>query len=165
MRWMQVAIRPAKPLAFGRLVQSGTAVFGLPGNPVSSVVSYELFVRPALRIFGGHTDLHRPIVTAVTDGELRRTPDGKVHFLRGRVRLDRSGGWRVQAETGQESNQLHALAAANALIVVPDGHGSAAGELVDVVLIDPSRLGNVDGPELDVTGLSRSRSRAEAVAP
>jgi molybdenum cofactor synthesis domain-containing protein len=166
MRWMQVAIRPAKPLAFGRLVQTGTAVFGLPGNPVSSVVSYELFVRPALRMFGGHTDLHRPVVAAVTDGDLRRTPDGKVHFLRGWVRLDRSGGWRVQAETAQESNQLHALAAANALIVVPDCDGRAAGELVDVVLIDPSRLANVDGPGLDVAGLPRSRfrSREEAVS-
>jgi molybdenum cofactor synthesis domain-containing protein len=167
MRWMQVAIRPAKPLAFGRLAQSGTPVFALPGNPVSSVVSYELFVRPALRILGGHTDLHRPVVTAISDGELRRTPDGKVHFLRGWLRLDRRGGWHVLAETAQESNQLHALAAANALIVVPDGRGTAAGELVDVVLIDPSRLANVDGPSLDVGSLprSRSRSRAEAVAP
>jgi molybdopterin molybdotransferase len=165
MRWMQVAIRPAKPLAFGRLARSGTPVFGLPGNPVSSVISYELFVRPALRIFGGHTDLHRPVVTAVSDGELRRTPDGKVHFLRGWVGLDRQGRWRVQAETGQESNQLHALAAANALIVVPDGHGSAAGELVDVVLIDPGRLANVEGAVLDVAGLPRSRSAAEAVSP
>jgi molybdenum cofactor synthesis domain-containing protein len=164
MRWMQVAIRPAKPFAFGRLALSGTPVFGLPGNPVSSVVSYELFVRPALRLLGGHTDLHRPVVTAISDGELRRTPDGKVHFLRGRVLLNRRGGWRVQAETAQESNQLHALAAANALIVVPDGHGSAAGELVDVVLIDPSRLANVDGPALDVAGLPRSRSRSEAVS-
>ena len=64
MRWMQVAIRPAKPFAFGRLAVTGTPVFGLPGNPVSSVVSFELFVRPSLRILGGHVDLHRPVVTA-----------------------------------------------------------------------------------------------------
>jgi molybdenum cofactor synthesis domain-containing protein len=165
MRWMQVAIRPAKPLAFGRLASSGTPVFGLPGNPVSSVVSYELFVRPALRIFGGHADLHRPVVPAVSDGELRRAPDGKVHFLRGSVGLDRQGRWRVRAETGQESNQLHALAAANALIVMPDGYGSAAGELVDVLLIDPGRLANVVGPTLDVAGLRPSRSAAETVSP
>ena len=65
MRWMQVAIRPAKPFAFGRLAASGIPVFGLPGNPVSSVVSFELFVRPALRILGGHIDLHRPVVSFV----------------------------------------------------------------------------------------------------
>jgi molybdopterin molybdotransferase len=165
MRWMQVAIRPAKPLAFGRLPPSGTPVFGLPGNPVSSVVSYELFVRPALRVFGGHTDLHRPVVPAVSDSDLRRAPDGKVHFVRGQVGLDRQGQWRVRAETGQESNQLHALAAANALIVVPDGHGIVAGELADVLLIDPGRLANVAGPVLDVADFPRSRSAAEAVSP
>ncbi len=128
MRWMQVAIRPAKPFAFGRLAASGIPVFGLPGNPVSSVVSFELFVRPALRILGGHIDLHRPVVTASLQGESPRAPDGKIHFLRGRVRLDRGGGWQVRAMGEQESNQLHALAEANALIVVPDGHGYEAGQ-------------------------------------
>ena len=54
MRWMQVAIRPAKPFAFGTLDGSGTPVFGLPGNPVSAMVSFELFVRPAVRRMGGH---------------------------------------------------------------------------------------------------------------
>ena len=72
MRWMQVAIRPAKPFAFGRLAASGIPVFGLPGNPVSSVVSFELFVRPALRILGGHIDLHRPVVTALLQGRVLR---------------------------------------------------------------------------------------------
>ena len=60
MRWMQVAIRPAKPFAFGVLADSATPVFGLPGNPVSAMVSFELFVRPALRRLGGHHVLHRP---------------------------------------------------------------------------------------------------------
>jgi molybdopterin molybdotransferase len=153
MRWMQVAIRPAKPLAFGRLEGTGTPVFGLPGNPVSAVVSFELFVRPALRVFAGHTDLHRPLVTAVSDGELRRAPDGKVHFLRGRARLNRKGEWRVQAEGAQESNQLHALAGANALIVIPDGNGTAAGQLVEVLLLDPGGLTNVEGHALDIGGI------------
>jgi molybdenum cofactor synthesis domain-containing protein len=157
MRWMQVAIRPAKPLAFGRLEASGTPVFGLPGNPVSSVVSFELFVRPALRVFAGHTDLHRPLVTAVSEGVLRRAPDGKVHFLRGRARLDRNGGWWVQAESAQESHQLHALAGANALIVVPDGHGTAAGQPVEVLLLDPAGLTNVDGQTLDVADVAGPR--------
>ncbi len=150
MRWMQVAIRPAKPFAFGQLAASGTPVFGLPGNPVSSVVSFELFVRPALRILGGHTDLHRPIVTASLQEKIFRVPDGKVHFPRGRVRLDRGGGWRVRAMGEQESNQLHALAEANALIVVPDGHGYEEGQLVEVLLLDPAGVSTVAGHALDL---------------
>jgi len=153
MRWMQVAIRPAKPFAFGRLAASGTPVFGLPGNPVSSVVSFELFVRPALRILGGHIDLHRPIVTASLQGKCLRVSDGKVHFLRGRVRLDRGGGWHVRAMGEQESNQLHALAEANALIVVPDGHGYEEGQFVQVLLLDPGGLNNVAGLALDLGGV------------
>jgi molybdopterin biosynthesis enzyme len=94
---------------------------------------------------------------AVSDGELRRAPDGKVHFLRGRVRLNREGEWRVQAESAQESNQLHALAAANALIVVPDGHGKAAGQPVEVLLLDPAGLTNVDGHVLDLGGVPGSQ--------
>src|SRR6185503_10182444 len=80
MAWMQVAIKPAKPLAFG--VVKGTPVFGLPGNPVSSMVSFELFARPALRKVMGHADLHRPAIAAVADAPLTRRPDGKVHFVR-----------------------------------------------------------------------------------
>ena len=59
MRWMQVAIRPAKPFAFGLLEASATPVFGLPGNPVSAMVSFELFVRPAVRRMAGHSVLER----------------------------------------------------------------------------------------------------------
>lgn len=82
MRWMQVAIRPAKPFAFGTLEGSQTPVFGLPGNPVSAMVGFELFVRPGIRQIAGHRSLHRIVVSATADTELRRTPDGKIHFLR-----------------------------------------------------------------------------------
>ena len=82
MRWMQIAIRPARPLAFGTLAEGGTPVFGLPGNPVSVLVSYELFVRPALRQMGGHAELDRPRVVAITDTPLERRPDGKLHLVR-----------------------------------------------------------------------------------
>ena len=80
MRWMQVAIKPAKPLAFGLV--DGMPVFGLPGNPVSSMVSFELFARPALRSMAGHRDLDRRRVRAEVVGGLGRHPDGKVHFAR-----------------------------------------------------------------------------------
>ncbi len=141
MRWMQVAIRPAKPFAFGILADSGLPVFGLPGNPVSAMVSFELFVRPALRISGGHRSLYRPIVRATAQHDLYRQSDGKLHLLRALVTLDRQGSWLVRTTGGQESHQLHAMAEANALLLLPDGGGVTAGGQVDVVLLDPGRLG------------------------
>jgi molybdenum cofactor synthesis domain-containing protein len=140
MRWMQVAIRPAKPLAFGVLGDPATPVFGLPGNPVSAMVSFELFVRPALRRLGGHRVLHRPIVSAITEADLRRETDGKLHLLRAHVSLDGLASWRVRTTGGQESHQLRSMSEANALILLPDGTGVHAGEPVDVLLIDPDRL-------------------------
>jgi molybdopterin molybdotransferase len=140
MRWMQVAIRPAKPLAFGVLGDSATPVFGLPGNPVSAMVSFELFVRPALRRLGGHRVLHRPIVSAMAETDLHREADGKLHLLRADVSLDGPSSWRVRTTGGQESHQLHSMSEANSLILLPDGTGVDAGEPVDVLLIDPDRL-------------------------
>ena len=72
MRWMQIAIRPAKPFAFGRVGDGSTPVFGLPGNPVSSMVSFELLARPALRRLAGHTSLLRAEVPAVAAEAFRR---------------------------------------------------------------------------------------------
>ena len=141
MRWMQVAIRPAKPLAFGTFPDTGTPVFGLPGNPVSAMVSFELFVRPALRILSGHRSLDRPIVAAVAEADVRRRPDGKLHLLRARVTLDRLGTWRVTTVQKQESHQLHAMAKSNALALIPDGTGVPAGDRIDVMLINPEDLG------------------------
>jgi molybdopterin biosynthesis enzyme len=140
MRWMQVAIRPAKPFAFGTLDGSGTPVFGLPGNPVSAMVSFELLVRPAVRQMGGHRQLERIVVPAVAVDDLPRRPDGKTHFVRARVSLDADGGWSVRPMVGQDSHQLRAMADANGLAVLPDGEGVTAGGRVDVLLIDPEQL-------------------------
>jgi molybdopterin molybdotransferase len=140
MRWMQVAIRPAKPFAFGVLADSATPVFGLPGNPVSAMVSFELFVRPALRRLGGHRILHRSIISATADVDLPREADGKLHLLRAHVSLDNPTSWRVRTTSGQESHQLHSMAEANSLVLLPDGSGVHAGEPVSVLLIDPDRL-------------------------
>jgi molybdopterin molybdotransferase len=137
MRWMQVAIRPAKPFAFGRFADTGTPVFGLPGNPVSAMVSFELFVRPALRMLAGHRIVHRLVVHATAATDLSRSVDGKLHLLRARVSLDNVGVWGVHANQGQESHQLHSMAEANALALLPDGPGVRAGEQVQVMLIDP----------------------------
>jgi molybdopterin molybdotransferase len=138
-RWMQVAIRPAKPFAFTTLTCSGTRVFGLPGNPVSAMVSFELCVRPAVRKLGGHRDLHHPVISARAQGDLLRNPDGKLHLLRGRLTMDRGGAWSAHTADAQESHQLRAMADANALILVPDGEGIQAGERVEALLIDPAR--------------------------
>ena len=133
MRWWQVAIKPAKPLAFG--VVEGVPVFGLPGNPVSSMVSFELFARPALRRMGGHHDLDRPRVAAVADEPLRRRPDGKLHLVRVVASAGDDGRWHVRSAGGQGSHMLRAMAAANALALVPDGEGAAAGQSVETMLL------------------------------
>jgi molybdenum cofactor synthesis domain-containing protein len=133
---LQVAIKPAKPLAFG--VVDGTPVFGLPGNPVSSMVSFELFARPAIRQLMGFTGaaLDRPRVTAVAEGPLRRRPDGKTHYARVVATFDDADSrWRVRSAGGQGSHQLLAMATANGLAVLPDGDGADAGETVSVMLL------------------------------
>jgi len=125
MRWMQIAIKPAKPFAFGLL--GNTPFFGLPGNPVSSMVSFELFARPALRKMAGHTQLHRRVVAAITDSELSHKDDGKTHFVRMSGGPDEAGRWRVVSAGGQGSHQLTAMARADALAVLPAGVSVAAG--------------------------------------
>ncbi len=134
MRWMQIAIKPAKPFAFGLL--DGVPVFGLPGNPVSSLVSFELLARPALRRAAGHVDIHRRRVRAVAEEDLRRRPDGKTHFVRVTLSQDDRLGFRVRSAGGQGSHQMTALAAADGLAVLPDGDGVAAGADVEVILLD-----------------------------
>lgn len=131
MRWMQVAIKPAKPLAFGTVER--VPVFGLPGNPVSSMVSFELFARPGLRAMMGHSVLQRPAVRAVADDGLSRRPDAKTHFPRVRLFYGDDGRYHVVSAGGQGSHQLSAMAAANALAVLPDGDGAAPGAVVEVL--------------------------------
>jgi molybdenum cofactor synthesis domain-containing protein len=132
MRWMQIAIKPAKPFAFGTV--GDVPVFGLPGNPVSSMVSFELLARPALRRMAGHASLHRLRVPAVAPDGLRRHADGKIHFAR--VKVSQEGGsFVVRSAGGQGSHQLAAMAAADALAVVPDGDGIPSGGTVDVLLL------------------------------
>lgn len=133
MRWMQIAIKPAKPFAFGLV--DGTPVFGFPGNPVSSMVSFELFGRPALRQAMGHAQLDRPIVRAVADGDLGRRSDAKIHFARVVAAYGDDGRVHVSSSGGQGSHHLGAMAAANALAILPDGDGVEPGGDVDVMLL------------------------------
>jgi len=140
-RWLQVAVRPGKPFAFSVLPPRGAPVFGLPGNPVSANVSYELFARPALRLMAGHTDLDRPRLRATAQVDLRRQPDGRLHLVRVRASTSADGLLLVRPSGGQGSHQLRAFADANALAFVPDGEGAAAGDPVEIMVLDPDGLG------------------------
>ena len=139
MKWMQMAIKPAKPFAFGQLKSSDgrtIPIFGLPGNPVSSLISYELLARPALRKMMGHTEnLMRPAIRAVLDSPLKRKQDGKIHFMRVFGEFAEDGRLHVRDSGPQGSHQLASTAMANGLAYVPDGNGLQAGEDVSVYLL------------------------------
>jgi molybdopterin molybdotransferase len=136
---MKIAIRPAKPFVFGALADRRLPVFGLPGNPVSSLVSYELLVRPALRKMAGHRGLDRPVLVARAPAGFSREPDGKTYFLRVKV-VSTDEGLEAHPLAGQGSHQLSTLAEANALAVVPDGDGIPPGGSVKVLVLDVDRL-------------------------
>ena len=139
MQWMEIAIKPAKPFAFGRLANSAgrtIPVFGLPGNPVSSLVSFELLARPALRQMMGHAEpLMRQRLLAVADSPLRRSADGKVHYQRVHGTFGDDGRYHISAGGPQGSHQLAASAVASALAELPDGAGADTGDEVLVYLL------------------------------
>ncbi len=139
--WVQVAIRPAKPFALATV--DGVPLLGLPGNPVSSLVSFEVLARPALRQMMGLVPLDRPRVTARAGVALARRRDGKEHLVR--VTLHHDGGALVaRPVSAQGSHQLRATADADALAVVPDGDGIAAGAPVTVIVLDVEALAPTD---------------------
>ncbi|GIV17480.1 MAG: molybdopterin molybdenumtransferase MoeA [Armatimonadota bacterium] len=132
LRFWRVAIKPGKPIAFGRV---GQAVFaGLPGNPVSAMVTFELFVRPALRKMMGHNSLFRPRVQAMLEHDLG-TIGGRREYIRGRLRWS-EGRWLVCSTGAQESGMVASMVGANALIVAPARSDLRQGDTVDVLMID-----------------------------
>lgn len=139
----KVAMKPAKPFAFGRV--GDTPFFGLPGNPVSVAVAFEQFLRPALLRMMGATYIFRPRLTGVLEEEVNTDPL-KVVFLRVRVSPGDDGLLRASLSGGQGSNILTALAAADGFAVIPVGTATVlAGSLV----------------ELEVMGVPESRTAAE----
>jgi molybdenum cofactor synthesis domain-containing protein len=142
MRWMQIAIKPAKPFAFGMLAPltpradgREVPVFGLPGNPVSSLVSFELLARPALRRMAGHPRPDRPSVDAVADAGLPRRRDGKIHYMRVFAAFGDDGRVHVSSVGAQGSHQLAATSLANGIAEVPDGDGVPPGGSVRTILL------------------------------
>jgi molybdopterin molybdotransferase len=134
VRGFRVAMQPGMPQAFG--FAAGSPLYGLPGNPVSCFVVFELLVRPAIRRLAGHPDdrLDHPRVVARL-GEPVRSPQGKVSFLRVRLRVDGDG--LVATLTGhQGSGVLSSAVAADGLAVVPaERRELDAGAAVQVVLL------------------------------
>ena len=128
----RVNLRPGKPLAFGRL--GGTPFLGLPGNPVSAAVTFELFARPVLRKMQGFATILRPIVQARLLGAINDVSSRR-HYVRARVEIH--DGAFVAATTGpQESHILTSMLGANALLVIPENHPPiAVGETVQAMLL------------------------------
>ncbi|GGW29114.1 molybdopterin molybdenumtransferase MoeA [Streptomyces lucensis JCM 4490] len=128
----KLAMQPGKPQGFGSIGPDHTPLLALPGNPVSSYVSFELFVRPAIRALMGLPDVHRPRVRAVLKSdEALRSPKGRRQFLRGSCTEG-----EVSPVGGAGSHLIAALAHADALIVVPEDVESVEpGTEVEVVLL------------------------------
>ncbi|GGS05841.1 molybdopterin molybdenumtransferase MoeA [Streptomyces aureoverticillatus] len=134
VEFRKLAMQPGKPQGFGAIGPDHTPLLALPGNPVSSYVSFEIFVRPAVRALMGLPDVHRPTVRArLTADEALTSPAGRRQFLRGRHDADAG---TVAPVGGAGSHLVAALAQADALIVVPEDTTSVEpGTEVDVVLL------------------------------
>jgi len=130
----KLAIKPGKPNLFG-LDPAGTPVFGLPGNPVSALVSFHQLVKPAIRRMMGATTTYAPMLPAKLEKTVGKRK-GRLNWLRGLLRFDPETGPDVMASavSGQGSHMLSGLAQANALLEIPAASdGLAAGETVQAV--------------------------------
>lgn len=133
MLFWKVAMKPGKPLAFG--IIGGKPAFGLPGNPISSMVAFEQFVRPALFKMSGRTETVRATLPARLEKDLK-IKSGRVNFIRATMRIDETG-IAVTPLTGQGSALLTTMVAANSYIVVPkESEGFKKGDMVKVCPFD-----------------------------
>ena len=139
-----VAMKPGKPLAFGCFYPEGKAGrrvphIGLPGNPVSSMVTFELFARPAMLKMMGKTDWRRPLVRAIAEESIRNVDDPRVFFARCIV-SERGGKYYARLTGGQSSGMLTSMMKANALTVIPaEVDVVQPGDEIDVIMLDWSR--------------------------
>ncbi|MCP4538499.1 MAG: molybdopterin molybdotransferase MoeA [Chloroflexi bacterium] len=129
----RVRMKPGKPLAFGRI--GDVPVLGLPGNPVSVMVSFEMFVRPALLKMQGVVDWQRPTIKATLVDEVKRKDDRR-HFLRVHVE-EEAGEYRATLTGGQGSGILSSMVKANGFAIIPeDWTHVPAGTRVQVIVLD-----------------------------
>lgn len=141
MKFWRVAMKPGHPVAFGVLPGNAsgnskdTFVFGLPGNPVSSMVCFEQFVSPALRRMMGHARIHRRTISARLTHNLKHQP-GRTEFVRVTL-ISEEGGYAATSTGAQGSGMLLSMARADGLLVVPsDSAGLAGGSMMAVQLLD-----------------------------
>ena len=132
IRFWKVHMKPGKPLAFAIL--EGKPVFALPGNPAAAMISFEVFVRPALLKMMGHTRIFRPTVTAALTEPIANKGD-RPHLIRVRVEA-RKDGYVASATGNQSSARLSSLTAANGFMKIAPGTALASGESVAVSLMD-----------------------------
>jgi len=132
MNFWKLAIRPGQPLAFGKI--QGKLAFGLPGNPVSSMVTFEQLVRPSMLKMSGHLNYGRPIVQAVFQEKFSKRTDRR-HFLRGMLTRE-EGVFKVRTTGAQGSGILMSMVKANCLIDIPvEVERVNQGDLVSVQLL------------------------------
>lgn len=130
----RVNVKPGKPVTLATV--EGKPCFALPGFPVSALVSFEIFVRPALLKMAGHTQLYRPRAQAVLAHPVRHNPD-RAEFQR--VILTRQADSTLLASTTgfQGSGRLLSMVGANGLVALPAGQGDvAAGAKVEVIILE-----------------------------
>ena len=138
MNFWSVRMRPAKPLAFGHLndlAGKNIPLMGLPGNPVSAMVAFEMFARPAIRAMLGKEKRSRPMVDGVLTGPIRNE-DGRRVYARVEVKF-KDGEYRATPTGPQGSNILTSMSKANGLAICPeDLPGKDAGEHVQIIMLD-----------------------------
>ncbi len=132
VHFSRVRQKPGKPLTFATV--DGRPCFALPGNPVSALVTFELYVRPALRRMAGHRLLWRPEVTARLRHSLPRDAE-RIEFQRVRL-VQEEGEWWAESTGSQASSRLLSLVGANALLRLPPGPLLPAGAAVTALLVD-----------------------------
>jgi len=135
MQFWQVAMRPGKPLAFGSM--GGVPAFGLPGNPVSSMVAFEQFVRPSILKMMGHKNIFRKTVRATLEEDITKKR-GTRHFIRALVKYE-NGKYTATSTGEQGSGILKSMVSANGLIILPENAAVVKkGNEVTVQLLDRS---------------------------
>jgi molybdopterin molybdotransferase len=133
LMFCKVMMRPGNPQTLGAI--SGVPFFGLPGNPTSTYVGFEIFVRPALRRMQGFSAIDRPVTTAVLEHDVKKKQDRR-YYLRGRLQPG-ANGYAVALSGSQSSALLTAAHKGNCFVVLPQGEGFfAAGTQVECLRLD-----------------------------
>lgn len=134
VHFRRLYMKPGKPLNFA--TSGKTLIFGLPGNPVSSLVTFELFLRPAIAIMSGDNDPDRPRVPVKL--AWATNPSDRIEFMRARVRVQQDGTLVATSTGAQQSSRLASFVGANALLVIqPREAPYEPGEMVEAILLEP----------------------------